>query len=296
MGKIYSIIDVGTNSILLLIAEKDKNNISVLHRDAQTSSLGKGMKNGILTQDGIERVKALLDKFIRISRDYHAEKIIITGTSASREAKNISALSNWLKEKYELPYLILTEEQEIYYIFLANRFEFDELEDLVIFDIGGGSTEFIIAKQKAIDYSISTKMGVRRLNNDFDDESKKVAYCRAKLIESDVMQHTPNTFSVVGVGGTVTNLIAVKHELKEWDSEKVHKQVLTLHDIEYFKSMWKKLSFDEIEKLIPFDPHRSDVLLSGTIILECIFEYLQINKIFVSDRGLQFGILQDAKN
>ncbi len=93
------------------------------------------------------------------------------------------------------------------------------------------------------------------------------------------------------MGGTVTNLIAVKKGLKEWVSEKVHKQVLTLDDVLHFKDLWKKLSYKEIERLIPFDPHRSDVLLSGTILLESIFSYLGIDKIFVSDYGLQFGTL-----
>ena len=294
MGTIYSVIDVGTNSILLLIAEKSKDNISVLHRDAQTSSLGKGMKNGMLTQDVIERAKAILEEFITTSQKYHAKKIIISGTSASREAQNISELSDWLKEKYELPYHILSEEQEVYYIYLANQHEFSEFNNLIIFDIGGGSTEFMIVKQNALDFSISTKIGVRRLNNDFVTDHEKSEYCRTTLLDSNVMSHVPNDYKIVGVGGTVTNLVAVKQVLKVWDSEKVHKQILTLQDVEYFKSLWQRLFYDDIEKLIPFDPHRSDVLLSGTIILENIFEYLQVSEIFVSDRGLQFGVLQEA--
>ncbi|MBN2017675.1 MAG: hypothetical protein JW794_06065 [Candidatus Cloacimonetes bacterium] len=295
MGKIYSIIDVGTNSILLLIAEKHKDNISVLHRDAQTSSLGKGMKNGMLTQDGIERAKAILINFIATSQEYNVQKIIITGTSASREANNISDLSDWLKNEFDLPYHILSEEQEVYYIYLANKNDFSEYENLIIFDIGGGSTEFLVVQQGKLDYSISTKMGVRRLNNDFETNHDKSCFCKKILQESKVAQHLPEDYKVVGVGGTVTNLVAVKHGLKIWDPEKVHKQILTLQDIEYFKSLWQRLSYTEIEKLIPFDPHRSDVLLSGTIILENIFTYLRVNKIFVSDRGLQFGVLKEAE-
>ncbi|HEX38317.1 MAG TPA: hypothetical protein ENG70_05650 [Candidatus Cloacimonetes bacterium] len=295
MGIIYSIIDVGTNSILLLIAKKNNNNIDILHRDAQTSSLGKGMKDSLLTKEGILRVERILEEFIGTSQRYNSDKIIITGTSASREAKNISELSDWLKEKYDLPFHILSEKQEAYYIYLANKSEFAMFNGFVLFDIGGGSTEFMVVKDGILDYVISTKIGVRRLNNNFENENDKIKYCRSKLIESKVLQHTPNAFKVVGIGGTVTNLIAVKEELKVWDSEKVHKQVLTLDDVEYFKSLWKRLPYDEIERLIPFDPHRSDVLLSGTIILESIFEYLQLDEILVSDRGLQFGVLQEAE-
>ncbi|TSA23856.1 hypothetical protein D4R71_07970 [bacterium] len=291
MKTICSVIDVGTNSILLLIAERAQNSWKVLHRDARTSSLGKGMRNGLLKDDSIERAKAILEDFILTSKRYHLENIIITGTSASRESKNISQLANWLRSKYDLRYHILSEKQEIYYIYLANKHEFDEHENLIIFDIGGGSTEFMIVKKGKLEFSTSLKMGVRRLNNLCDNDEEKHAFCQDILAQSKIQKHVPSSFEVVGVGGTVTNLIAVKKGLKEWVSEKVHKQVLTLDDVLHFKDLWKKLSYKEIERLIPFDPHRSDVLLSGTILLESIFSYLGIDKIFVSDYGLQFGTL-----
>ncbi len=295
MKNICSVIDVGTNSILLLIAGKADNSWKIFHRDAQTSSLGKGMKDGFLIKDGIERAKVILDDFIQISKHYHVDNIIITGTSASREAKNIAQLSDWLTNKYDLNYHILSEGQEIYYIYLANKHEFDEHENLIIFDIGGGSTEFMIMNQNKLEFSTSLKLGVRRLNNLCDNYEDKYTFCQDVLAQSKIWEHVPSSFEAVGVGGTVTNLIAVKNGLKEWISKKVHKQVLTLDEVHYFKDLWNKLSYKEIEKLIPFDPNRSDVLLSGTILLESIFSYLKIEKIFVSDFGLQFGILQDIE-
>ncbi len=295
MGTIFSIIDVGTNSILLLIADKHNDTITVLHREAETSSLGKGMKNGLLTEEGIERAKIILEKYIQVSRKYMADKIIITGTSASREAKNISKLSDWLKKRYKLPYHVLSEEQELYYDYLANKHEFEEYKNLIIFDIGGGSTEFIIVEDSEITYSVSLKIGVRRLNNLFESDVDKYSFCDKILFQSAIKDYAPSSYQVVGVGGTVTNLVAVKQGLKTWISEKVHKQILTLNDMLYFKDLWKKLSNEKIEMLIPFDPHRSDVLLSGTILLESIFSYLGIKDIFVSDYGLQFGILKEAE-
>jgi len=295
MKTICSVIDVGTNSILLLIAEKKHNSWKVLHRDARTSSLGKGMKNSLLKEEGIKKAKAIVEDFILTSRRYDSDKIIITGTSASREAKNISHLSNWLRFKYDLKYHILSEVQEIYYIYLANKHEFDEHKNLIIFDIGGGSTEFMIVKKGKLEFSTSLKIGVRRLNNLCDNEAEKYAFCQDVLAQSKIMEHVPSSFEIVGVGGTVTNLIAVKNGLKEWVSEKVHKQILTIDDVLHFTELWQKLSYEQIEKLIPFDPHRSDVLLSGTILLDSIFSYFKIDRIFVSDFGLQFGILQDIE-
>ena len=204
MKTICSIIDVGTNSILLLIAEKAHNSWKILHRNARTSSLGKGMKNGFLTNDGIEKAKAILDDFITISKSYHAEKIIITGTSASREAKNISQLSNWLLNKYDLKYHILSEGQEIYYIYLANKREFEEHENLIIFDIGGGSTEFMIVSQNKLEFSTSLKLGVRRLNNLCDNDEDKHTFChdvcsvwffRTSTLSCDILDATFDTYN-----------------------------------------------------------------------------------------------------
>ena len=152
----------------------------------------------------------------------------------------------------------------------------------------------MIISQNKLEFSTSIKLGVRRLDNLFDTDKEKYAFCLDGLSHSHINEHIPYSSEVVGVGGTVTNLVAVKQGLKEWVSEKVHKQILTLRDVLYFKDVWKKLSYEEIEKLIPFDSHRSDVLLSSTILLESIFSYLNIEKIFVSDYGLQFGILQEA--
>ncbi|MCK4338776.1 MAG: hypothetical protein KAW87_02150, partial [Candidatus Cloacimonetes bacterium] len=78
MKKTISIIDMGTNSVLLLIAESQNDSWNILHCDAKTSSLGKGMKNGLLTEEGIKRTKMILTGYINISKNYNCNKIIIT--------------------------------------------------------------------------------------------------------------------------------------------------------------------------------------------------------------------------
>ena len=296
MTKIISIIDMGTNSVLLLIAECRNNSWNILYRDAKTSSLGKGMKNCLLTENGIKRTKRILAEYINYSKNYNCNKIIITGTSASREAKNISKISNWLALNYNLGLYILSEKEEIKYIYLANQNEFPELKNMIIFDIGGGSTEFIIIKDRNIITQKSLKIGVRRLNNLFKDTKEKIDYIKKTLIQSKLPDTFLYGFESIGVGGTVTNLIAIKNKMQKYIPEKVHKQILYRSEVEYFAKLWLAISNSEAKKLIPFDSLRSDVLLSGSLILMEIYNYFSIEKIYVSDCGIQFGILNNMQN
>ncbi|MCK4357620.1 MAG: hypothetical protein KAW92_02540 [Candidatus Cloacimonetes bacterium] len=291
MKKTISIIDMGTNSVLLLIAESQNDSWNILHRDAKTSSLGKGMKNGLLAEEEIKKTKKILTGYINISKKYNCNKIIITGTSASREAKNITKISDWLKINYGLHFYILSENDELKYIYSANIKEFPEFYNMLIFDIGGGSTEFILIKNKEITMQKSLKIGVRRLNNLFKDNKDKIDYIKKTLKQSKLIEKTICGFESIGVGGTVTNLVAVKKKMHKYIPEKVHKQILYKSDVEYFKKLWFTLSNAEAKKLIPFDPLRADVLLSGSLILLEIFNYFSIEKIYVSDCGIQFGTL-----
>jgi exopolyphosphatase/guanosine-5'-triphosphate,3'-diphosphate pyrophosphatase len=291
MAHPISIIDMGTNSILLLIAEKQGSDWNILHRDAKTSSLGKDMKNGLLAEEGIKRAKQILANYIKKSKKYNCNKIVITGTSAAREAKNIARISNWLTKNYGIKLNTLSENEEINYIYLANRYEFPQFENLLIFDIGGGSTEFIITKDRNIIAQKSLKIGVRRLNNLFMDASDKRWHIEKVLKNSHLLDRINFSFEAIGVGGTVTNLVAVKKNLQTYIPEKVHKQILYKSDIEYFTKLWSSISDEEAKRMIPFDPLRSDVLLSGSLLLEGILNYFSIKKIYASDRGLQFGVL-----
>jgi len=291
MKKITSIIDLGTNSVLLLIAEKQNTHRSVLYRDAKTSLLGKGMKNGLLTKNAIKRAENILKEYISVSKKFNCHKIIIIGTSASRESKNITKISHWLKINYGLPFYILSENEEIKYIYSANIKEFPEFHNMLIFDIGGGSTEFILIKNKKIIIQKSLKIGVRRLNNQFLKSQPKINYIKEMLNKSKIENKISFSFDTIGVGGTVTTLVAVKNKLQKYIPEKVHKQILYKSDIEYFTKLWLSISDKEAKKLIPFDPLRADVLHSGSLILQEIFNYFSIEKIYASDYGLQFGML-----
>jgi len=289
-GISYAIFDVGTNNVQLVWAMIDKDRIEIIHRASQISAMGKNMSNGMLTKAGIERTKKILRDFLRLTKLF-TNNIILVGTSCSRESKNIDLLKDWLKERYDLAYQIISENEEAELVGLANRELFNEFRELIIFDIGGGSTEFIFYRGNKKIYQNSLQLGIRRIENFCnDDMHKKLEYIHRKLKElpADILREPV----LAGIGGTVTNISAVKQKLIYYDSEAVHKSKLSKNDIEFYLKKFKKLSLIEISKLMPFEPLRANVITTGLMIVLEIMNYFGQDSIFVSDYGLQFGVLE----
>jgi exopolyphosphatase / guanosine-5'-triphosphate,3'-diphosphate pyrophosphatase len=283
-----SIIDVGTNNILLLLAQKKRKIIDVIERRSSISALGKNMKDHLLTQSAIRRTKNILNDFISYSR-FYTENIIIIGTSCSREAKNIELLSNWLWKKHHLKYLIISGDEEAYFNGLANMAEFPELKEFILFDIGGGSTEFTYIRNKKIEKYLSIDLGIRRLQNEFGKDLLNKEAQSVKLLKK--LAGWKKKIPLVGIGGTVTSLTAMKLELKHYDGVSVHKTNITIEELERIYKKILRLSYKDIAALIPFDPKRSDIILTGSMIVKKIINFFKAEDFFVSDRGFQFGIL-----
>lgn len=283
-----SIIDVGTNNILLLLAHKKRSRLEIIDRRSSISALGKNMKDHYLTLSGLRRTKNILNDFISFSRIY-TDNILVVGTSCSREAKNINLLQEWLWQKHQLKYLIISGEQEAYFNGLANQSEFSELSSFILFDIGGGSTEFTLVDHQKIKLAISINLGIRRLQNEFgNDHSNKAAQTEKLLNNLKLPNHE---LPLIGIGGTVTSLAAIKHGLKEYNSNIVHKSKINLTEMKDIYTQIRRLNQKELATILPFDPKRSDIILTGTMIVQKILDYFQAEHFFISDRGFQFGIL-----
>jgi len=286
---IYSVIDVGTNNILLLIA-KSGTKPEIINRASATSALGKDMQNGFLQKQAIERAKKILENFINISKKY-TNNIIIIGTSCSREAKNIFVLSDWLKKKFNLKYNIISGEEEAYLNGLANISEFGKEKDLLFFDVGGGSTEFTFAQNGEIKKTYTTQIGIRRYVNKFGSDFFAV---RKQLMQDlsgipiDKLKHSV----LVGIGGTACSIAAMKHKLVEYDSNVVHRSFIKLDELEKMQLELDLLDENQITKKMQFDSKRAEIILIGLYIVKEIVDSFQGSGFFVSDRGLQFGVLR----
>jgi len=289
----FCVIDVGTNNILLLVASI-KDNFHIIKRDSKISGLGKDMKNDLLDITAIERTKKILTEFILEAQNF-TENIIIVGTSCSREAKNISLLSDWLADKFQIKYNIISGKQEADFNALANINEFIEFKNVIMFDVGGGSTEFIWIENGNVIKTHSLDLGIRRLQNVHDsDHSAKLKATKTLLNSLKPVQLAQPV--LVGIGGTATSLSAMKFELEKYDPALVHKSKVTKTDIINLYSKLKEKNLKQISELMPFEPKRADLIQTGTMIVMEILDYFGSEEFFVSDRGIQFGILSQPRS
>jgi len=289
---IYCVIDVGTNNVLMLIASVT-DHLEIIKRDSSVSALGKDMKNDILNPAAIDRSKIILIDFIKQAYEF-TKNIIVVGTSCSRDAKNISLLSDWLENKYHLKYHIIPGEEEAQLNGIANVNEFKEINNIILFDVGGGSTEFIWIKNKKIIQTQSIDIGVRRLQNMFDSDYQKKKIETKRLL--GILSSSPFENPVlIGIGGTATSLSAIKFQLDDYDPKIVHKSKIAKSELKIILSRLHGKTNKEIEKIMPFEPKRADLIETGTMIITEILDYFEVEEFFVSDRGIQFGILAQDK-
>lgn len=286
----YAVIDVGTNNVLFLIAELSAGGITVLHRSAEITALGKFMKNNKLTANAIKRTRKVLHENISFARLFTGN-IIVVGTSCSREAENTYLLSDWLMRKYSLDYKIISGDEEAELIALANICEFSEFDDLIIFDVGGGSTEFVDTGERSIKNCLSLPLGIRRLENTFGNDFEKKREAVKSLLRSLPFKRKLKQV-LVGVGGTATALSAYNLGLKLYNGNLVHKSKLTINQVSAMMAKFLTLNYQEISHLIPFDKKRSDIIATGAMIIYEILNHFRADGFLVSDQGLQFGILR----
>lgn len=288
-----AVFDVGTNNIQVLLAEYLEGRVITRSRYSEVSALGKDMHNRMIADEAFERFFYIIDKYIGVCRAF-TNNIIIAGTSCSRDALNVGRIVDYLKVKYQIDYKILSPAQEATYNGLANAYEFD-YDKFLIFDIGGGSTEFTLIKDKKVEQFISIDLGIRRLNNKFGDDIQAIKKEIQRLLGL-----IPNEFSqakkLVGVGGTVTSISAVKQGIREYSSEKVHKSELKKSDISHYIDAFKKMSFAEISELMPFEPQRAEIIGTGLQIISQIMMKFSAQEINASDHNLMYGMAIDFFN
>lgn len=289
----FALIDVGSNNVQLLWAEIKPEGLRPVHRAIRTSALAKDMNNRELTKEGLERAKNILTDYIDFSLCF-TEKITVVGTSCSRESSNISILSEWLENEYDIEYKIISEQKEAFLAGLANRKEFAEFPAVLFFDIGGGSTELVFYEGEKAKFQTSIPLGIRRIINEAKG-NVRLQNVKINQALSRIKHEIPAEALLVGIGGTVTNISAVKQKLKYYDGTKVHKSKLTIKDVNRFAAEFSGMSNEQVRKLMPFEPERAEIIRTGLLIIAKLMVFFKKNHILVSDYGILFGVAEEIR-
>lgn len=302
----FATIDIGTNAVLLLIGEKATDGrIKSIYEEAQLTRLGQGLGSlNKLHPDGMRRTLDTLKSYAATCAQHKAAPIIAVGTSAFRQAQNAPEFVARVKKKTGIEIRIISGDEEAELSFDAARAEFGD--DIIVIDIGGGSTEFIWKKKMDAGSESgvtlethSLPLGTVTLQENFgrhdpldtqDVIEMEAAVLRllAEIPKSAVQETTGKT--MVGVAGTVTTLAAMALKLKQYDHAQVHGHVLTLVDIERIIGELLPLTIEDRKKFPGLEPKRADVIYPGAVILEEAMEHFGKDLVIACHHGIRWGL------
>jgi exopolyphosphatase/guanosine-5'-triphosphate,3'-diphosphate pyrophosphatase len=296
-------IDIGTNTILLLIAEVGEGRLKPLLEKETVVRLGEGLqKNGILSEEAMNRGLQTLAQYLGQCQAMEVQKIFAAGTSALREAKNSADFLRLAKEKLNLSIEVISGEEEAQLSFLAVAKDLKKAKkSVLVVDVGGGSTEFILGKGGWIDQWVSLPLGSVRFTEQFlrSDPVQEEEWERMKRKILDLFVKIPRPqepFSMVAVGGTATTLASVEQGLKEFVPEKIQHFVLKKEALGKQLFLFRSKTSDERKKIPGLPPARADVILAGGTILYLAMEDLESLSVLISSHGVRYGLLYKKLN
>jgi exopolyphosphatase/guanosine-5'-triphosphate,3'-diphosphate pyrophosphatase len=293
-------IDIGTNTILTLIADfSPDGKLAVLRDEHVIARLGKGVdENRAITPETIERTLGYLSSFRDLSDQLGSDRIVACGTSALRDAKNGREFINAVRQKlgFEITVLNGDEEAELTYLGAVSEFlRPGERQYFGVLDIGGGSTELVSGAGETVERTQSLDVGSVRLTERILKTSPPSSLAMNQALNEIRAQvaslsSLPSHTRLIGVAGTLTTLAAMDLQLSAYDSTRVSGHELT---VEAIQEIFNHLRIRSVEEILGYPqvlPGRADVLLAGILILLEVVKRLNADRITVSDRGLRYGI------
>ncbi len=292
-------IDIGTNTILMLIADVHDDGSLTMHSDRQViARVGKGVdKTGAIAWDAFTRSEQFLLQYLAEARDAGVDLVRAVGTSALRDAHNGDEYIEYMREKLGLEIEILSGDEEALWTYGGAISGFpDRAGKFAVLDIGGGSTELTVGEGFRIVGRKSVDIGCVRLTEKFlhhapprEDEIAAML----KHIDGAIGQYPvfdPAATHFVGVAGTVTTLAAVELGLAAYDGEKISGFRLTGEMIQQRFEEFRGMTREALQDAMHIDPGRADIILVGIGILKRLTEKRNIPAITVSERGLRYGL------
>jgi len=296
-------VDIGTNTILCLIAElKRDGTFDVLDDLAEITRLGQGVhQTRTINPEGEERSFKVLERYLERCKGLNVEEIIAVGTSALRDARNSAAVCARFKEQLGLDVRVISGDEEAAYSFLAVQRGLPlKQQELLVVDVGGGSTEFIRGNEAGVSQAVSINIGSVRLTEQFlhsdpvqEEECEKMmaAVERALAQLPRPWLKDGSILTLIGIAGTCTTLAAVEKKLTNYSHGEVHGGLLTLDEVRRQIELFQSKPIEDRKAIPGLEPKRADVILAGACLIEKIMTLFHSERIIVSDHGVRYGLL-----
>ena len=296
----YAVIDVGTNSVKLHVGERDAaaGSWRAIVDRAELTRLGEGLeKKGEIKPEATERTASAIAEMIAEAKRNAARAIVAVGTAGLRIASNGPAVLDAIQARTGLSIEVISGEEEGRLAYLAVKAGLGMPEgSLVVFDTGGGSTQFTFGRGERVDERFSVDVGAVRYTERFalaGTVAPHVLHDALAAIKGDLSRiegrSRPDT--LVGMGGAVTNIAAVKHGLATYDPNVVQGTVLDRPEIDRQIEMYRSRDATQRRSIVGLQPKRAEVILAGACVVRTVMDMLGQRSLTVSDRGLRHGVL-----
>jgi exopolyphosphatase/guanosine-5'-triphosphate,3'-diphosphate pyrophosphatase len=294
----YAVLDIGTSSVKFHVGEQaaDRTWRRLVDR-AEVTRLGQGLDNsGRLQPEPMERTIDAIAEMAEEARAHGAEAIAAVGTAGLRAAANSADFVDAVRARSGIEVEVISGAEEARLSYLAASGLGRRDGSLVVFETGGGSTQFTFGHRDRVDEQFSVDVGAVRFTERFAldgvvDEPTLAAALEAIAEELRSLDGRPVPDVLVGMGGAVTNLAAVKHELATYDGELVQGTVLELGELDRQIESFRTRSAVERRAIAGLQPKRAEIILAGACVVRTVLAKLGRESLVVSDRGLRHRLL-----
>ncbi len=315
-GTRRAVIDIGTNSVKLLVAEVAGREVNPLWEDSKQTRLGRGFyETRRLQAEPIASTARAVAKFAAAAREWQAASLRVIATSAARDAVNPEDLLSAIETAAGVRVEIISGEQEADWAFrgVATDPELAQLP-LLLLDVGGGSTEFILGHGARRDFCHSFPLGTVRLLEHLPvsdpPTAAELTACRKWLreflrdtvrpeLERELRQEKKidpahHRVQLVGTGGTTTILARIEGGLADYDRGRIEATRLSLDRVQSLLQRLWGLPLELRQAIVGLPTKRADVILFGVAIYEAVMEEFGFAELRVSTRGLRFAAVMEG--
>jgi exopolyphosphatase / guanosine-5'-triphosphate,3'-diphosphate pyrophosphatase len=298
-----AVIDIGTNSTRLLVADVTDGHVQELDRRTRVTRLGRGVDlSGNLATEAIEAVCGVIAEYVAAYEGLDVDAVTAIATSAVRDASNGEAFIAELRERFALTARILDGNEEALLTYRGATAEDPPPGPVVVIDIGGGSTELIVGTGAEVEFHTSVQAGVvrqteRHLASDppTPSELEELAGDVLGLISAALASRPDlNAESGIAVAGTPTSLAAIDQRLDPYDPQRVHGYRLSLDSIQHMLSQLASLPLAERREVIGLDPERAPTIVAGVVILIEAMRAFGLTEVEASEHDILHGAAIEA--
>jgi exopolyphosphatase/guanosine-5'-triphosphate,3'-diphosphate pyrophosphatase len=305
-------IDIGTNTVLLLIAEVERDgSLSAIEERATITRLGEGVdQTRTLSAAAIERTNTCLSSYAEAVRAAGADRVAVVGTSAMRDASGGEGVRLHVKKALGVEARVISGEEEARLTFAGAVSGLGlPAGEITVFDIGGGSTEVVAGRvdargaPQAITFARSFDIGSVRLTERHvrsDPPTPEELDALRLAADTELTGLAPGsgpdslggTGPIVGIAGTMTTLAAVSLEMASYDGARVHGHVMLRREIDRVVRELAAKPLRERRSVSGLEPKRADVIVAGGIIALGVLTRLGAERVRISDRGVRWGLAE----